>query len=187
MRRFVMSSSSRLYTFVGLGLLWITVWAVGQQPVSNKQLREIQMFTMQQDGNLTEISRETAAIDSEHFGLGATATAQNTVTLAKLSGDKAKVRYAEGQDVRIIALLPHSVDPRQLELQSFENRGKNRVAYLRPFGQRSGGNWNTRSFHVQPLKDGNWLLEPTSHLGPGEYCFSPKFNNDNFCFGVDKK
>jgi hypothetical protein len=182
-----MSSSGRLYAFVSVGLLWIAVWATGQQPVSNKQPREIQMFTMQQDGSLTEINRETAAIDSEHSGLGVTATSQNTYYIGKLPGDRATVRYAEGQNIQIIALLPHSIDPRRLELQPFENRGKIRITYLRPFGPGSGSSSrNTRSFHAQQLTDGRWLLEP-SRLGPGEYCFSPKFNNDEFCFGVDKK
>jgi hypothetical protein len=181
-----MVSSRTLYTFVSLGFLWITGWAGGQQPVSNKQPRQIQMFTMQQDGSLIEINLETAAIGLDQSGLGNTATPRNTVTFAKLPGDRAKTRYAEGQAIQIIALLPRSVDPRQLELQSFENHGKIRVAYLRPFGSGPGKNWNTRSFHAQPLKDGSWLLEP-SQLRPGEYCFSPRFNNDNFCFGVDKK
>ena len=142
------------------------------------------MFTLHQDGSLTEISCETAAIGLERSGLGN--YARNTVTFAKLPGDRAKARYAEGQNIQIVALLPRSVDPRQLELQSFENQGKIRVVYLGTFGSGSGRNWNTRSFHAQQRPDGSWLLEP-SQLRPGEYCFSPRFNNDNFCFGVDKK
>jgi hypothetical protein len=186
--RFAVNLLRRLDAIVGLGLLSITIYVIGQQAVPAKQSREIQMFIIQQDGSLTAISRETAAIDYENFGvgLGNNANSRNTVATVKLPGDRAKIRDPDGQDVRIIALLPHSFDPRQLELQSFEIRGKMRVAYLDRFGQVSGSNWNTHSFHAQQQTDGSWLLEP-SRLAPGEYCFSPKFNNDNFCFGVDRK
>jgi hypothetical protein len=186
MTRFVSSFSSR-YIVVSLGLLWLTAGAAGQQPPSNKQLRQIQMFTLQQDGSLAEIGCETAAIDSERYATNTVANPQGIVSLARLPGGQAKIRYTEGQDVRIIALLPGSVDIGQIELMSFENRGKIRVSYLRPFRGGSGGNWNTHPVRARQFKDGRWLLEPTSQLGPGEYCFSPKFNNDNFCFGVDKK
>jgi hypothetical protein len=146
------------------------------------------MFAIQQDGSLTAISHETAAIDYERFGVGFgnSPNSRNTVATARLPGDKAKIRYPDDHHVRIIALIPRSFDPRQLELQSFEIRGKMRVAYLRRFGQVSGSNWNTHSFHAQQQADGSWLLEP-SRLAPGEYCFSPKFNNDNFCFGIDRR
>ncbi|HWW98458.1 MAG TPA: hypothetical protein VNY74_12200 [Edaphobacter sp.] len=174
-----------LYTFVSLGLLWVTAGAAGQQHASNKQPKEVQMFTLQQDGSLTEISRETAAEDSERVGMSV-ANPQNIVVLARLPGGKAKIRYTEGQDVRTIAILG-SVDPSQIELISFENRGQIRVAYLAPFRSKYKGHWNTHPFRARQLKDGRWLLEPSSQLDPGEYCFSPKFDEDNFCFGIDKK
>ena len=185
MTRFVSSFSSPY--IVSLGLLWASLGAAGQQPPSNKQPRQIQMFTVQQDGSLAEISCETAVIDSEHFGMSPSANSQNTIYFVRLPGGKAKIRYTDGRDVRIIALLPGSVDPRQIELLSFESRGEIRVSYLRPFGRSSEGNLNARSFRARQAKDGRWLLEPSSQLRPGEYCFSPKFNSDNFCFGVDTK
>lgn len=145
------------------------------------------MFTLQQDGSLTEISRETAAQDIESVGMNSTyASPQNTVELARLPGGKAKIRYTEGQDVRTIAILG-SVEPGQIELISYENRGTTRVAYLAPFRRGYQGHWNTHPFRARQLKDGRWLLEPSSQLNPGEYCFAAKFNDDNFCFGIDKK
>ena len=140
------------------------------------------MFAVRQDDSLVEITCETAVIDFERFGMAA-----GGANLARLPGRSAKIRFTEGQEVRIIALLPGAVDPRRLELQSFEYRGMTRVSYIGPFKAGPGANWNARSFRAQQLKDGRWLLEPASQLRPGEYCFSPKFNYDNFCFGVDKK
>ena len=182
-----MTGSVSLCAFVSLGLSLVTAGAAGQQPAPNKQLQEVRMFTLQQDGSLTEISREMAAEDLESAGMNAThASPQNTVELARLPGGKAKLRYTEGQDVRTIAILG-SVDPGQIELVSFENRGTIRVSYRAPFRGGYKGHWNTHPFRARQLKDGRWLLEPSSQLGPGEYCFSPKFNDYNFCFGVDKK
>lgn len=151
------------------------------------------MFTLQQDGSLTEISRETAAADSERAGLSRVPSPQNTVHLAektfdlvRLPGGKAKLRYTEGQDVRTIAMLG-SAEPGLIELVSYENRGTTRVAYLAPSRRGYKDHSNTHPFRARQLKDGRWLLEPSSQLGPGEYCFSPRFNDDNFCFGIDKK
>jgi hypothetical protein len=174
---------------VSLGLFWVTLGAAGQQPPSNKQQREIQMFALQQDGSLFEISCETAGTDYEQSAASFVASPRNTLILVRLPGGAAKVRYIAGQNIRVIAALPGSVDVRQLELLSFETRSKTRVSYLGRCGRALGdhGHWNTRSFRARQSKDGRWLLETTSQLGPGEYCFSPKFNNDNFCFGVDKK
>jgi hypothetical protein len=146
------------------------------------------MFAVQQNNQIRDVTRETAVTDLEHYGMGSTANPQNTMALARLPDPKAKIRYLESDDIRIVALLPKSTDPRQLELRAFEIRGATRVSYLRPFGNVPAPSMNTRSFHAQPLKEeGHWLLEPTSHLPAGEYCFSPKFNSDDFCFGVDKK
>jgi hypothetical protein len=186
MTRFVSSFRSP-YTFVSLGLLWLTAGAAGQQPPSNKSSRQIQMFTVQQDGSLAEISCETAAIDSDRYATNTVANPQGIATLARLPGGQAKIRYTDGQEVRIVAVLPGSVDPRQIELRSFQNRGEIRVVYLGPFRGGSGDNWNLHAFHARQSKDGRWLFEPSSQLRPGEYCFSAKFNNDNFCFGVDKR
>jgi hypothetical protein len=176
------------YAFVSLGLLWVTLGAAGQQPPSNKQQRKIQMFTLQRDGSLSEISCETAASVDRLVASNA-GYPRNMVTFALLPGGTAKIRYTAGQDIQIIALLPGSVDVRQLELLTFKTQGKTRVSYL-GLGRSRGEpevHWNTHSFHVGQLNDGRWLLEPTSQLSPGEYCFSPKFNHDNFCFGVDTK
>ena len=142
------------------------------------------MYSLQKDGSLRQISREIAAIDSEHFGLGASANANNTVVLARLPGGKATLRYLQGEAIKIVASLPHSVDPRQLQLHKFQTKGEIRTSYLGRFRGESPGTWNTLSFHAQPLADGSWLLEP-NQLRAGEYCFSPNFNNDNYCFGVN--
>ncbi len=185
-------SPSSLSAFACLGLVLLNAGAAGPQPPSNKQLREIQMFALQQDGSLTEISREIAAIDNEQFGMSAIPTSKNTVavtqnsiSIARLSGGTANIRYTTGQNIRIIAQLPDSVEPGQIELELFERRGKTRITQLRPFA-RGPSHWNTLSFHARRLKDGRWLFEPQSQLDSGEYCFSPRFNNDNFCFGIDK-
>jgi hypothetical protein len=178
---------SARYTCVVLMFLSVIAGVAEQRPMSGKQLREVQMFALQPDGSLPEISRETAAVDNEHIGTTMTATPGNTATFARLSGGKAKFRYTEGQEIRIIAQLPTSSDPRQIELHEFENRGMIRVSYLQAFGSRSDSSWNTHSFRARQLKDGRWLLEPALPLKHGEYCFSPKFSNANFCFGVDGK
>ncbi len=156
------------------------------RPLSGNQLREVQMFALASDDTLAELPREIAVIDNERGTASNVATPQNTAVVARLGGGKAKHRFAEGQPVRILAQLPAGSDPRQIALHSFEKRGQIRVSYLAPFG---GGpeTWNTHSFRARLLKDGRWLLEPAASLTPGEYCFSPKTSNDNFCFGIDAR
>ncbi len=176
-----------LYARVSLGLLGLTLGAAGQQTHPQKAPL-LQMFAVQPDGSAAQLIGETAAIDLEQVRPTTNgANAQNTLTLARLPGGKAKVRYLAGQEVRIIVLLSTSVDPIKIELQPFESRGEIRVAYLGPFRSREGVNPNALPFRARLAKDGRWLFEPGSKLDAGEYCFSPKFNNDNFCFGVDKK
>jgi hypothetical protein len=174
----LVSSSGNLHAFVCLGLLWFTTGAAGQQPPASKESKQIQMFTPRPDGNLTEITSESAFLDHE--------TLDNFERIAWLSGPKAKIRFSNTQAVRVIAVLPKSVDPRQLQLRSFKSRGLIRIADLGPVGRSSiVHDWNTHSFVARHSKDGRWMFEPESQLAPGEYCFSPTFNNDHYCFGVD--
>ncbi len=110
------------------------------------------MFNIQPDDTLAEIGREISAIDLE--STGSVANARTLLTLARLPGAKARIRYTEGQDVHIVAMLPGSIDPKQIELHAFVHQGEMRVTYLRPFGRSYVPTWNTLPFHAQPLADG---------------------------------
>jgi hypothetical protein len=165
------------------GLIWVSTGGAGQQASSNAKWRSIQMFSVQQDGVLREIAMETAAIDQEKSTYFSRSMA-GIVDVARLPGGKASLRYSQRQAIKILAHLPPSVDPRQLALFAFETKGPVRITYLGRFWRKSPDHWNTYSFHAQPLTDGSWLLEP-NQLAIGEYCFSPKFSNQNYCFGVD--
>ena len=168
-----MSSSSRLHTFVHLGVLLTQYGLRANNPSPSKQPQQIQMFTIRQDGSLTEINSETSWNDIERFGMSPNVTSLKPVDIARLSGKKATSRYTEGQVIRIVALLPRAVDPRQLEFRSFQNRGNIRVAYLGPYNDRSGrGGWSTLSFHAGQLKDGRWVLEPLTIGTRGILLFS---------------
>jgi hypothetical protein len=164
---------------LGMALIWGAVYSSGQQPAANTQPKEIQMYSLQKSGVLRPISLEVAGVSMEDFSFKLSPSFTNSVYVARISGPKAALRYARSETIQIVALLPHAVDPRQIRLHAFATKGNMRVSYL-----GRSGDLNTRSFHAQPTTDGNWLLEP-SQLQAGEYCFSPKFNNDNYCFGVD--
>jgi len=84
--------------------------------------------------------------------------------------------------------LPPKVTPNDLELLLFRKVGEQRVTELAPVGDRfRPHSADSLAFKVFNAGVERWRLEPAKKLDPGEYCFSPVFNNDNFCFGVDGK
>lgn len=158
-----------------------SLFALAQKPSS------VKMWALLPTGEV-EVEREIAVIDSQNQSTTSYANPGNTFEFARLPQGKAKLRYKRGESVQFLASLPETTTPRSIELLRMENHGAMRTVNLRPFGASPDvPSWNTLSFRARRLQDGRWLFEPAKPPDPGEYCFSPKYNNDNFCFGVEKK
>lgn len=170
-----------------LGLILIPAGVRAQSPPS-KHSQESRVYVRQSSGELLQVPREYSVQDTEHEGMGHTATRLNTAVMLRLPGAKSTVRLKEGDAIEVWAELPKKVDPRRIELLKFETRGQQRVTFISAFGARSSEpHWNTLPFRARQNLDGKWLLEPTIQPLNGEYCFTLPSGNEHFCFGVDKK
>jgi hypothetical protein len=158
------------------------------QSLPGKQSRELRVYVQQPNGELLQVPKEYSVEDTEHEGMGHTATPWNTAVMLRLPGAKSTVRLKEGDAIVVLAEIPKKIDPRRIELLKFETHGLQRVTYISAFGARGGEtHWNTLSFSARQNPDGKWLLEPTVRPQSGEYCFTLPSGNEHFCFGVDKK
>jgi hypothetical protein len=173
-------------TILSISFCFMAIASAEQRPLSGKQLSEVKIFVQPPEGSPVEVVKETGIHDHEMMGVGSNARPSNTAELMRLPGGKSTLRFEDGDNIVFLALLPEGIEPRQFELLHYEQRGKMRIVYLQAFGDRRGSHWNTVSFRAGQLKDGRWKLLP-GQLPVGEYCFTPRDSDANFCFGVDPK
>jgi hypothetical protein len=165
------------------------VFATEEKQPSSKQLK---IFAMQ-NGKIVamqneygfdrlETMREIAGMTSSSV----VASSATTVHTLRLSGERAKLRFAQGTGFNFLAEFPSGADARYLQLLRFATVGKQRMTYTHPYNSRARGSiWNTVPFKAGMRKDLKWVLIPPDSLPVGEYCFSLIDTDSIFCFGVD--
>lgn len=160
------------------------VGAAQQKPMSSAQVREVQIYLRQANGQLSELQGETAVRDGRNyhpFPLGS--VPKDSIVLP---GEKARLRFKQDAAVQFHAKLPAGTDPRQLELIHFESYGKQRWSLVEEAHVASSAPApGSLSFKATRSADGGWILQPVASARVGEYCFSPSLSDQSFCFGVD--
>jgi hypothetical protein len=174
-------------------ILSLSAFGVAQsQPPAQAPLpehtREVRMFAQDANGNISEVAREVASCDRDISVAPGRRKPTNRVVIGRLPQPKAKLRFKQGEPVALLTWMPSKVMPNDLELLLYRVVGEQRVTDLAPEGGRfRRPAADSITFKVFNAGVERWKLAPAKQLDPGEYCFSPLFNNDNFCFGVDAR
>jgi hypothetical protein len=145
--------------------------------------KQVKMFLIQADQQI-ELAREVATVSREQDQVGGVNLPSEYV--AHLSGGNAKNRLKVGDSLQVLAQLPPDFTPKMIELFHFTSYGGERIVVMQDVRDPTHRHINTLSFRAGLRNDGQWVLTPLQ-LKPGEYCFSPRLGNDNFCFGIDAK